>query len=60
MRKKLAAVTLAAAAAVPVAAPPAHAAETHVCSIFVPPYDEPCKTVIRIYCMLTRDNPLCR
>jgi hypothetical protein len=60
MRKRVAAVALAAAAAIPVAAPPAHATESHVCSIFVPPYDGPCNTVIRIYCMATRDNPLCR
>lgn len=59
MRNKLAVAVVAAVAAVPVLVPPAHAAEGPTCDLFKPPYDSACETVIRVWCMLTRDNPIC-
>lgn len=59
MRHKLAVAVVAALAAVPVLVAPARAAEGPLCDSFKPPYDSTCETVIRVWCMLTRDNPIC-
>ncbi|MDQ3952673.1 MAG: hypothetical protein M3279_06905 [Actinomycetota bacterium] len=51
MRRKLAAAVVAAAfVAAPVAAVPAQASETHICSAFAYPYDQPCWIVMGVVC----------
>lgn len=52
MRTKLAAAVIAAAAlsAGPLTAAPAQAEETHICSAFADPYDQPCWIVMGVIC----------
>lgn len=52
MKTKLAAVVVAAAAlfAGPLAAAPAQADETHICSAFADPWDRPCWIVMGVIC----------
>lgn len=59
MRRKLAAAIVAAVAAVPMLVSPAGAAAGPLCDSFPPPSDGTCETVQRVWCMLTRDNPIC-
>lgn len=60
MRRRLVAVMAAAVVVTaPVVAAPAQASEGPFCDSFKPPYDGHCETVIRVWCMLTRDNPIC-
>jgi hypothetical protein len=60
MRRKLAVVLAAAAlATVPLGASSAQAAETHVCNIWAPPYDETCRDVVILYCKLTPHSWIC-
>lgn len=61
MPKRVAvAVAAVAVAVMPLSAPAAQASETHACDVFTQPVGEACDTVLRIFCMLTRDNPVCR
>ena len=58
MRHKIAVAVVAAVAAVAVLVSPARA-EGALCDSFRPPANSACETVIRVWCMVTRDNPIC-